>query len=297
MADLSEIQDVEALENRYLGKAIVYVESEHDEEVYRRFAGPDVADRLEFKTPKIGAGGWKAVRDRLRQERPSNDNIYGLLDGEAAVHFDGWEALIACQNHLFRLTVAEAEGIFFISGHELENLLLQHGDICGLIVKEVRLADIAKHKVEDVRVQLVLAARRFFAAAAIKYALAELERHGAPVPDFKLGKFRDPKQAAVSLLFELRQEIKAAGLDWLQVRREIQAVLARLKARFVADGLRPDAREDHFVRLADGKAVVARLREVFKLTGPLDGHLVDTTSRSAYAAEFRTELMQFTQAA
>jgi hypothetical protein len=297
VADLSQIQDVEALENRYLGKAIVYVESEHDEEVYRRFAGPDVADRLEFKVTKVGVGGWMAVRDRLRQERPSNDNVYGLLDGEAAVHFDGWEALIACQNHIFSLTVAEAEGIFFISGHELENLLMKHGDICGLIVKEVRLGDLAKHKVEEVQVQLVLAARRFFAAAAIKYVLADLERRGVAVPDFKLSRFRDPEQSAVSLLLELRKEIKAAGLDWKQVRGAIQAVLARLKARFVSDGLGPDARDDHYVRLADGKAVVARLREVFTLRGPLDGHLVDTASRAAYAAEFRAELLQLTQAA
>lgn len=297
MPDLSLIKDPEALENRYLDKVIVYVESEHDEEAYRRFAGPNVADRLEFKTPKLGGSGWEAVRDRVRDERPSNDNIYGLLDGEAAVHFDGWHGLIGCDRCLFQLTVADAEGLIFLNSHELENLLLLYGDVCGLIVKDVRLSELARHKPEQVREVLVEAARRFFAAAAMKYAAIELRRTGVDTVLFKIGKFLEPEQrSAVSLLCELRQEVKSQGLDWPRLRREIRVIAARLRTRFKEENLEAASQGDHYIRLADGKGLISRLRQIYKSGGPWDGHLVDAVCKAAYAGDFRAQLLEVTKA-
>lgn len=295
MPDLFAVGDAEALDNRYVAKVIVYVEADEDREAYSRIAGPDVRDRLEFKTTGLGSGGWEAVRDRVKVERPTNDKVYGLVDGEAVVHFDGWEALVACDRHLFQVQPAAAEGMIFISSHELENLLLLYGDICGVIVKGVKLKELTKHDAAVVQAGLHKAARRFFIAAAMTYAANELRRTGVDSVVFNNGKFVDGK-SATRLLAELAAEVKAEGLSWPTLRTEIRKVLARLKARFKDEGLNPAAKAYHFIRLADGKRLLAGMRKTYQAKGPWDGHLVDQVCRAPYADAFRSELLTLTHA-
>ena len=51
MPELSVFVDVEEMDNRYIGKCVVYVEGRDDRNVWERIVGSELADRLEFKVP------------------------------------------------------------------------------------------------------------------------------------------------------------------------------------------------------------------------------------------------------
>lgn len=211
------------------------------------------------------------------------------------MHFDGWATLLACEGRLLKLDVGHAEGLLFLNSHELENLLLLYGDISSLIAKDVRLNELARHDPVEVRQALVAAARRFFAAAAMKYAAMELRRVGDSTVLMQMGRFLErPEKSIFDLLCAQRNAVKAAGFDWPRLRGEILAVHVGLRTRFRIEGLGADLQNDHYIRLADGKGLLNRLRQLYPSAGPWDGHLVDAVSKAGYAGLFKEDLLLLT---
>ncbi|PDT43977.1 hypothetical protein CO661_31945 [Sinorhizobium fredii] len=295
MPDLSSIRDTEELENRYLDKVIIYVEADADEEVFRRIAGPALAGRLEFKTPRSEGSGFNLVFDRVRTERPSNGKIFGLVDGEAAVTVGGLNELLNSDDALFSLPgKAEVDGILFLEAHELENLLLMYGDICEHICRDVRLADLNSHSVEDVRQKLSLIALRFFGSAVLKYSALEMRRSGKACEIVPAGTFLS-RDETMRILREVKQRLIQTG-EWGEFRATFLEVTKRLRDRFDRENLSSEAKRRHLLRLADGKSLLNRLRQHYNTNGRWDGHLVDSVTRNAYAAKFSNCVIKNTAA-
>ncbi|MGH7027487.1 hypothetical protein [Brevundimonas sp.] len=297
MANLSQIEDPDALDNRYADKIIVYVEGEGDQRLFSRIVGPDVADRLEFKTPADTTGGCSFVVSRVKAERLTNDKIFGLVDGEAAANHGATDALLDCEGSLFALPAAAGlEGVIFLSGHELENVVLLHGEIYELIAKNVSLQSMGKADAADVRKTLLALTPRFFIAALMKYASLHVGLTVGASVSVKGGVFVDPKASTVTLVRELRQQVVGGGGDWGAYKAEIGRILRRLRDRFEAEAITGEGLSDHLIRLADGKNLLLRLRKIYAGV-PKDGLLADALTRPPYADHFRAELLALTQAA
>ncbi len=298
MPSLAEIGDIDAVENRYLDKVIVYVEGDGDQKLFTEIVGPDVADKLEFRTPAVAGGGCSAVLKRVEVERPGNAKVYGLVDGETAVMLGGVDALLHCRRHLFSLPgIAPADGVLFLAGHELENLILLHGGVCELVSRNVKMANIGTVAVTEVEQTFLKLTRRFFLAALVKYAVSVANLRGAPIVSVRGGRLVESRLSVATWLRELKAAVQGAGGDWGIYRDEAEAILERLVAQFNTETLPDIERQSHFVRLSDGKHLLVALQKSFNPTLIADGILSSALTRPPYADEFRDELLQQTKAA
>jgi len=291
MAEL-EALDALALENAYLGRVVLYVEAEADAEVFRRILGPDMADRFEVQIPPK-ATGWETVKNRVAYERHGNQKIFGLLDGEAAAAITGWDPLVCCDDQLF--TCDDHQGLIFLAGHEIENLLMLHGGFCEVVADDVRLLDINLRTPLDIRTLLVRKAQRFFISAVIKYAVLTMQNQGRAISLPTLGRFKS-KETTVSVIRAMRAEIEAQGVPWADVSAEIHAVIDRLRVKFNAEAASSTAKSDHLIRLADGKGLIDGVRAEVNTNARWEGHLARNLTRPAYADQFRELIIDATAA-
>lgn len=291
MAGLDEL-DALALENAYLGRVVLYVEAAADAEVFRRILGPGMADRLEVQVPPA-ASGWDSVKNRVSYERSANSKIFGLLDGEAAAAIAGWDPLVCCAEHVF--TSKGHEGLIFLAGHELENLLMLHGGFCDVVADDVRLHDIGSHTSTEVRALLVRKAQRFFVSAILKYAVLNLQTQGREIALPTLGRFKS-KDSTVAVLRAMRAEIVAQGVPWTDVSDEMRAIIQRLRTRFRAETVSKSAKSDHLIRLADGKGLIDGVRATINTNARWEGHLARNLTHPAYADRFRELIVEATAA-
>lgn len=297
MPSLASIGDAAAVDNRYADRVIVYVEGEGDQRLFSKIVSSDVRALLEFKVPNAAGSGCRVVMDRVAAERKKNPKVYGLLDGETAAVIGAMDALIEAGPHLFEIANDPAtEGLIFLSAHELENVVLLHGDVCELVSKNTALAKMDAVSAADVAKTVRKLAVRFFVAALMKYASVHV---GRSVPDPVMisgGHFVDGKRSAMDLLRELRTKVQAAGGDWSAYRGEMRRILLQLKTQSAARALKVGARSEELLRLADGKNLLAGLRQAHGQT-PQEGLLADALTRPPYADEFTAQLLALTKAA
>ncbi len=291
MPDISDIGDPEELENRYLDKVIVYVEGEPDEKAYWAMLGPDVAHCLELKVPPTT--GHEGVTNQVAEERPTNPKIFGLLDGEEAATFGGMEHFIACEDPIFE--IPGADGLLFILGHELENILILYGEFCEHISDDVRLNDLGKYSPSDIQLTLREFKQRFFAGALYKYAAKELRRNGSDCKIIDVGRFQ-AKVTTSSVLKDLRTEFLSEGTDWIAFRSALQSVISKVRSRFNTKDFNADEKTLELIRLADGKQLLNKMRSHFNNTARWEGHLVRNVSRAPFAERFRDLMIEKTGA-
>jgi hypothetical protein len=303
MPRLSEIGDSDAVDDRYSAKVIVYVEAEDDANIFYGLTGEDVREYLEFKPVKAAGGGSGLVATEVRERRPRNSRIFGLLDGEEAAGEGAIAQLIDCSSALFRIAGATNDGFIFLSHHEAENILLMHGDLPGLIRKEATIARSAALSDDEIRQRIVEAVRHFFQAALFKYASRSLN-HASNLVKAESGckvvdsaRFLDPRSRR-DVLKSIRESIEAEGIiTWQALEAEVTATWKLVRKAYV--GARPDVEfgRTQRLRLSDGKSVVKRLA---KLSGGMPGkwanHLLEDAKRSDFAGQFREELLEITRA-
>lgn len=298
MPKLSQVGGSEALDNRYVDKTIVYVEAEADAKAFARIIGLDFTERLEFKTPVESGGGFMSVRDQVRDLRDKNPKVFGLVDGEAAASAGGLNRLLTCGDALFLCPDSpEFEGVLFLAEHELENILIRHGQVCEHIAKEVNLADLGKVTPQQIKATVTKLGARFFASAILKYAAVDLRTTGQLYDPVDAARYQGPESGS-AIFRALKVKVEAKGLDWSVFVAQVYTVLGDLRAHFKANNLDVSDRQHQFLRLADGKGLMKRLKTDFKSTaGRWDGHLLATVVASDYAPQFRDELLTLTKAA
>ena len=290
MPKLSEIGNSDAVDSAYAARAIVYVEADVDSAIFARIVGMDDAHRVDFKAPRADGGGFGTVCAQVDQERGNGNNrVFGLIDGEAAAALGNLCELIAATSAIFPLS--DHEGVFCLAEHELENLMLLHGDIGGYLVNDVTLPKLLTRNRADIEKTLRELTLRFFIAAVLKYAALHLRRSGRLYRPVDVGRFQEKTASTKSIRAALKKDIMDSGLDWDTFRDQAVAIICALRQRFRDEGLSKEARSFHMLRLSDGKGLMNRLRSEYNASRRMEGHLVDKLVGSNYVGVFRGEIL------
>ena len=290
MPKLSEIGNSDAVDSAYAARAIVYVEADVDSVIFARIVGMDDAHRVDFKAPRVDRGGFKAVCTQVDHERGNGNHlVFGLIDGEAAAALGNLYELIAATSTIFPLS--DHEGVFCLAEHELENLMLLHGDICGYLANDVALPKLLTRDRTEIEKTLRCLTLRFFMAAVLKYAALHLRRTGALYRPVDVGKFQERAASTKSIREALKKDIIDSGLDWNAFCVQAIAIICALRQRFRAEGLSSEARSVQMLRLSDGKGLMNRLRSEYSASRKMEGHLVDKLVGSSYAGVFCSEIL------
>ena len=296
MPELSEFSDVEELDNRYIDKCIVYVEGKDDQKVWERIVGSELSDRLEFKVPLAVGSGAGVVLNRVKAERPRNSKIFGLVDGEVAAQFGEVAQLINCSDVLFSLQSSDCDGIVFLSTHELENVIVGHSCLAEFVERNVELKEIGSKNKAEVEDHISRQAKRFYAAALIKYAWAHMYSRGLASGIGNVDHFRSESRLLAAFR-KARQNIVDEFADKSQeFRRQLVEIGGWARTRMdnvKSAGENPEA---EILRLAEGKGLLIKLRSHLKFTPANEGLLVERVCLSEFAKRFRAELVAATGA-
>lgn len=296
MPSLASFRDVDELDNRYIGKCVIYVEGEDDQKVWERIMGGECSDRLEFKVPYSGGAGSDSVLNRVDTERKNNSKIFGLVDGEVAARFGETRRLIACREVLFELDVNGCDGVLFLGSHELENVLVGESDLANFVKNNVSLSQLGSKKEAVIQSSIRREAIRFFVAALIKYAWVELHYRGLASSIGDLGHFRSDRRLAEEIK-RARRRIEKEFTDKGKLLRQEVIRIGR-QAKRERDRKKKDggSATGELVRLADGKALLARLGKRWKFLPANHGLLVDRVCSTTFGTRFRKELLEATGA-
>lgn len=166
MPSLSALTDTTALKHRYVRKVFVYVEADSDVHLFQTIMGPGFNEFIEFHTPSEKGKGCGPAKAYVAKYRKDNPRIFALLDGEAAVpEADGFEHFVKSDATIFTMVVPE--GILYLADHEAENVLLRQTDLIAYIADQTTLADMGKHKTQDIALKVSSIVERQFAAAFV----------------------------------------------------------------------------------------------------------------------------------
>lgn len=303
MPRLSEIGDNEAIDNRYVRKVIVYVEAETDATIFYGLTEPGIREYLEFKTPTSLSTGGNAVAEEVRRRRAEYPRTFGLIDGEDAAKFGAIDDLLSCKSTMFKLPGRE-EGLIFLGQHEAENVLILHGGLADLIRRDCSIMSSVALTDVEIAERVASVVRRFFHAALLKYASMTLNfganqirpKSGCKVIDS--ARFLSTEDTS-TIVEGIKGSIEAEGLvDWDDLLSEVKRTWMIVRAEYVRS--RPDAAQCAIerMRLADGKSVVKKLATLSSSdAAKWNNHLLETAKKSAYAREFRDDLLSLTRAA
>tara|TARA_R110000796_G_scaffold250870_1_gene381071 strand:+ start:10517 stop:11401 length:885 start_codon:yes stop_codon:yes gene_type:complete len=294
MGNFANIKDGDELDNKYSGKVIVYVESESDIKLFDKIIGPGFAERLEFKVPPTGGTGCEPAKKRVLLERPKNDRVYALLDGEVGVSSsDGFERLLSCSSTIFTSGDAELDGIIFLAEHEAENILLRRADICAFIASDDSLVKLGRKQEAEIRLVMETTIDHYFKFAVCKYASARL--HFSKQMDGILDSGLFWQEVSRSkLLKKIKAKVSDQNCNWQRFLMELRALQAQIEKYF--EEMDDEQREAERLRLADGKSAMKKLRVVYKVSPGVEGHLLNEVVKDDYARQFRQELFDRTAA-
>ncbi|HCL3251941.1 TPA: hypothetical protein N2A09_005774 [Pseudomonas aeruginosa] len=294
MANFADILDGDELDNKYAGKVIVYVEAEADANLFNKLIGPGWAELIEFKVPPVGGAGCGPAKARVKIERQTNSKVFALIDGEAAVEaVDGFDKLLDCSLPIFVTDDPELEGVLFIGEHEVENILLRKGDLCNYIVADTTLSAMGRNNPADVRLVLERIVALYLLGALCKYASARLHSNGqmSGILDTKI--FGSETSRLRPLIFaKLKEQVEAAQGSWDEFRNELKDLIR--KVSFKIKSLDAEHGYDERARLADGKAVLKKIKNKYGINSRWEGHLASEIAKLSYASEFRENLFSRT---
>ncbi|MES0050613.1 hypothetical protein [Mesorhizobium sp. M0053] len=292
MPGLSGMLDSDALENRYLGKVVLYVESENDANFYRQCLAIGQDEYVEFKGIP-GQGGYRMAIARATEERTDNDLVFALVDGEAAAGQQGGLAvLLACDTKAFQVPGEKLDGVIFLGEHELENILIRLSDVCRFIAHDDGLGDVGKKDPAALRKQLAAMVDRQLAGAVCKYASMKMTCEGNMTGALGAVFWDDPKKVTPWMV---RKQVRDKGGDWKAYVAEVKAIRAEIATRLAA--MTPDAAAYHRLRLADGKSILSLLGHCYKVSKKWHGHLTMEIVGNPYFEELRSEIYAMTRKA
>ena len=296
MPDLSEFADADELDNRYIGKCVIYVEGIDDQKVWNLVAGSDFADRLEFKIPRAEGTGSQIVLNRVHQERENNPKVFGLVDGEVAAQFGAVESLINCSDVWFELQKTGCAGILFLSNHELENVLVGHSNLSEFVEYNLKPRMLGTRNRRDIEREISKQVRRFYVAALIKYTWGHMYSVESTAGIGNVDHFRSDNSTIEEIRFAKQNIEKEFLRNAKEFRREFVLIGRQLKKHMDSVERDGGSINAELVRLADGKGLMIKLRQQFQFTNANIGLLAHRVCQSDFAAKFREKLLDFANA-
>lgn len=290
MPSLSALSDTTALRHRYVRRVVVYVESGSDVNLFRTIVGPGFNEHIQFETPPEKGQGCGPAKAYVAKYRKDNPRIYALLDGEAAVpEANGFEQFVKTDAAIFTMDVPE--GVLYLADHEAENVLLRQTDIVAYIADQVTLADMGKHKPEEIAEKVSAIVERQFAGALCKYASYLLHAQGK-IEGVLSGTHAKqcPDDEIWSLL---KDRVVKGNCTWQIFKAELDKVRDRVVSEL--EGMDEAGKTSTTWRLADGKIALKQMQNAYGLNATWEVPLAKQVAQSDYAKRFREDLFSFTK--
>lgn len=292
MPDLSSLRDSTALRHRYVRKVIVYVESDSDANLFRTIVGPGYNEYIQFEIPPEKGRGCGPARAYVDKYRKDNPQIYALLDGEAAVpEVDGFERFVKSDSAIFSLHMPE--GILYLADHEAENILLRYTNIVAVIVDQTTLADLGKHKQEEVTASVSAIIERQYLGALCKYASYLLHADGKI--DGVLSGTHATDASDIDIMKLLEARVLSNSCEWQTFATELEKVRQRILLHM--ETLDEVGKSTTKWRLSDGKIALKHVQRTYSINATWEVSLAKEVAQSEYARLFRADLFRFTRIA
>ena len=292
MPSLLAVGDPQTLRYRYSGRTVFLVEGPGDKNVFQQLVGPGFEADVEFQVApaKGGEGGCQAVKNRVPEQRRTNQRVFGLLDGEAAASFDAAATLLTTRDNLFQL--AAHQGFIFLGAHELENLYFCHADVCATLADQATAAKLHLHPPAAIAATLEGLKIRFARASIYKYTSAYFfsrnqVRGILNTKIFGHGSWRDIRTFVETAV------TSGGRLPWPSFVAELVKLGRVARTALHTASTSSAGRTEWLMRIADGKEMLTRLREKHGgIPNTVEGVLLREVCRGSYPDSFRNALFR-----
>ena len=151
MGNFKEIGDSKLVSSKYSGRAIVYLESYEDYQIFFERWFYDEGEHLEFRSSDSGSGGGctKVIKD-VETDRNNDIVSFGIVDRDALLQQRKWSEFWETDDLKFMQMKPFGDNIRPLCRWEIENYLLDIDEI------EMLLADIGKGSPRKIREKSVV---------------------------------------------------------------------------------------------------------------------------------------------
>lgn len=257
MPSLSKLGDSDAVENKYIDRFILYVEGEDDRKILSIYLLQGYAQDIEIKVPSKLGGGGNSVIDRVQDERSANRKIFGIVDGDVLLakgHFAHYREAFGTSDWI---QDSEHEGIYFLPGWEIENILYSKRILPQTILDLQPVKKLQKWTLRVVENGVMREAFRLSELAALNLALLEecypTIRAQTMTETVNRRKLHREIENYISNL-ENAESIMARFAEWRCFFRSL-----------LPDNCNRDVIYEQFVSRVDGKALGIMLQKRFSL--------------------------------
>lgn len=233
--------------------------------------------------------GCIAVKHSVQTQREKNKRVYGLLDGEASVSYDGYSKFKECTEPFFE--VDGLDGIMFLAEHEAENILLNYADVVTYIENDATLPDLGKRSPIEIEAKIEEVVERHFWAAMCKYVSYEM--HKANLIDGVLANTFHTESSLCRSMQSIKDNVTGKNGDWRIFMLRLKEL--RRGTESYLQSLSPAASKKARRRLTDGKKALDKIRSIYGLRPTWQGHLAKEVASSGYSATFRDRLFRRTE--
>ncbi|MDM8535751.1 hypothetical protein QUF70_03265 [Desulfobacterales bacterium HSG17] len=146
MGSFKDIGDSESVNSKYSGRAIIYLESKEDYQIFSKRWFYDQGEFLEFRPSDIGSGGGctNVIKD-VENDREKNIPSFGIVDRDALMQQHKWKEFWETDDSKYKEYRPFGENIRPLCRWEIENYLFDIDEI------EHLLADIGKGSPRETR--------------------------------------------------------------------------------------------------------------------------------------------------
>lgn len=125
MAAFKQLQDHEDIDNAYLHKVVVYLESEEDLQIFKERWFFDEGKKIEFKSVDTGqGGGCLQVINQVDKDRKRGITAFGIVDRDILMKQGMWDLWWEIDDQQFEQAKPFGDYILVLRRWELENYLL-----------------------------------------------------------------------------------------------------------------------------------------------------------------------------
>lgn len=139
MGSFKDIGDSKSVNSKYSGRAIIYLESQEDYQIFFERWFYDEGEFLEFKSSDFGSGGGCTnVMKNVEDDRQKDISSFGIVDRDALMQQQKWLELWEADDIKYKKFKPFGKYIHLLCRWEVENYLFDIDEI------ELLLADIGK---------------------------------------------------------------------------------------------------------------------------------------------------------
>ena len=151
MGSFKDIGDSKSVSSKYSGRAIIYLESQEDYQIFFERWFYDEGEFIEFISSDSGSGGGCTnVIKNVEDDRQKDITSFGIVDRDALMQQQKWEELWETDDSKYKGYRPFGKNIHLLCRWEIENYLFDIDEI------EILLADIGEGAPRKTREQSVV---------------------------------------------------------------------------------------------------------------------------------------------